>query len=139
MRLSIALVFSAGLITLGACSGGDTTPITSAVFSHSPTTQGVAVSAPLASPSSLTFGSPSDSPQTITVTVSNGGRLEAASSDTSVATVNPPAQPSSHISQGVRQATFTVTPVGPGGAVITITDPKSGAVTVGVTVGGGLL
>ena len=93
-------------------------------------------SAPLAvTPSTLLLRSPGAS-KTFTATVQYGGLLTASSSDPACATPNPPvtASPEKPPGSSLYVAQFTVTGVGMGGCVVTVTDKKGNTASVRVSV-----
>jgi len=120
-------------LLLAACGGAGAGPGGSSVI---PVTDSLkAASRTLSvSPAQMQFsGTGTAFNQTFTASQSSGGALDAVSSDTSVATVNPGSAQTSG-GGGNKSATFTITPVAAGSASITVSDKKGLTATVSVTV-----
>lgn len=124
--------FSAIALLLAACGGGGS-PGGSSVI---PVTRNLSAASHTlsVSPAQLQFtGTGPSFDQTFTASQSSGGSLDAVSSDPGVATVSPGSAQTSG-GHGTKSATFTVSPVAPGNATITVSDKRGLAATVTVAV-----
>ncbi len=142
--IDTSLFFTAFIVAalgLAACEGGTGKALPGAMPSyqaaHRDVAAGNGVAAPIASPTSLSFTAlGTDNVKTFVVNVQFAGDLTAVSSDTSVATVDPPSATPlvTPADGGSKSATFTVTPVGNGTCTITVTDKKGRSVTIAISV-----
>ena len=134
MNKRIPLLPALSLAALTACSSGTSATPASASLSER------AVQAVTVEPNSLTFTQQGAAySQTFRASTQFAGDITAISSNSNCATVDPPDQdvstpPTSP--QGVKSATFTVTPVGPGRCTITVTDKKGNTAAVTVLIFG---
>lgn len=121
------------VLLLAACGGGAASPGGSSVI---PLTTMLRASTHTLSvtPAQLQFtGTGPALDQTFTAYQSSGGSVYAATSNAAVATVSPGSASVSG-TRGSKSATFSVTPIAPGTASITVTDKRGLAATVAVTV-----
>lgn len=119
-------------LALTGCGGGSLTAQDTASNGTLPAVQPLSVELTV-QPSALHFTS--GTPQTFTATVQYAGTLNASSTDTAIARVDPASQDASHAAgQKGHSAVFTVTPVASGSADIIVTDKKGHQADVHVTV-----